>query len=67
MCNMFFEKTKGVYEEATVKRVLLKTFVSEIPQNLQKNRCRNLLFLIKLDSVDMQLVLKRDSNTGVFL
>ena len=63
MYDIIFEKTEGVYAEATVQRVLLK-------RSYQKFTSKHLLeshFLIKLNSIDLQLLLKGDSSAGVFL
>ena len=43
-----------------------KTFL-EISQNSQENICARVSFLIKLQVSGLQLYLKRDSSTGVFL
>ena len=47
---------------SSVKKVSLK-----ISQNPQENTCVRIFFLIKLQAWSMQLYLKIDSVTGVFL
>ena len=47
--------------------VLCKKAVLEVSQNSQKNKCARVSFLIKLQARGLQLYLKRDSGTGVFL
>ena len=44
MCDIIFEKMKGVYIEATTHRGSLKKVLLEISQNSQENMCRNLFF-----------------------
>ena len=39
----------------------------DISQNSQENTCARVSFSIKLQALDLQLYLKRDSGTGVFL
>ena len=39
----------------------------EILQNSQENTCPRASFLIKLQALDLQLYLKKDPGTGVFL
>ena len=46
----------------SIKKVLLET-----SQNSQENTCARDSILIKLQASGMQLYLKRDSDTGVFL
>ena len=65
ICDINFEKTKGVYVEETVQRVPLKSCCEKFRRIHKKNR--NSVFLIKLNSVDLQLPQKRGSSAGVFL
>ena len=44
MCDIIFEKMKGVYIEATTHRGSFKKVLLEISQNSQENMCRNLFF-----------------------
>ena len=53
--------------EAVVQRGSLKKVFLEIPYNSQENNCVRVSFLIKLKALGLQLYLKRDSGTGVFL
>ena len=46
----------------SVKKVFL-----EISQNSQEKTCARVSFLIKLQSSDLQIFKKRNSDTGVFL
>ena len=64
MCGIIFEKTKGVYAEAIVQRVFKKDLVRNFAEFTSKHVPQS-LFLIKLNSVDLQLLLKRDSIAGV--
>ena len=41
--------------------------IIEILQNSQENNCARVSFVIKLQASGLQLFLKRDSDTGVFL
>ena len=54
--------SKAVAQRCSVKKVFL-----EISQNSQENTCARASFLIKLQTSALQLYLKRDSGTGVFL
>ena len=56
-----------LYIEAVIRGVLLKKVFLEISQNSQENSCARVSFLIKLQALGLQLYLKRDSGTGVFL
>ena len=53
--------TEAVVQRCSVKKVLL-----DISQNSQKTPVRESI-LIKLQASGLQLYLKRDSGTGVFL
>ena len=53
--------------EAAVQRVLYNECFWEISQNSQQSISVGIFFLIKLNSVDLQLHEKRDSSAGVFL
>ena len=64
MCNIVFEKVQdpagkvnrtSVYAEAAVQRVLSKRFSEKFPRVHKKNICAGISFLIKLNSVDLQL------------
>ena len=61
---MVFEKVKGcgrkvnktnLYAEAVFKKGVLKKVLWKISQNSQENICAGISFLIKLNSVDLQL------------
>ena len=54
-------------EEAVVQRCSVKNVFLEISQNSQENTCARVSFLIKLRASGLQLYLKRDPDTGVFL
>ena len=56
----------NISTEAATRGVLWKKAFLEISQNSQENTCAS-LFLIKLQALALQLNLKRDSGTGVFL
>ena len=56
-----------LYIEAVIRGVLLKKVFLEISQNSQENSCARVSFLIKLQALGLQLYLKRDPGTGVFL
>ena len=60
--NRFFISSDAVARRCSVKKVFL-----ENSQNLQENTCSRVSFLIKLEAYGLQLYLKRDSGTGVFL
>ena len=51
------------YAEAVVRRCSVEKVFLEISQNSQENTCARVSFLIKL----LQLYLKKDSGTVVFL
>ena len=53
--------------EAVVQRCSFKKVFLEISQNSQENTCVRVSSLIKLKALGLQLYLKRDSETGVFL
>ena len=55
ICDIIFEKTKGVYAEAAVQRVLLKKCYEKICRIHKRTSVPESLFLIKLNSVDQQL------------
>ena len=58
----------GSADENNCLAVFCKKDVLEISQNSQKNDCTRVSFLIKLAASGLlQLYLKRDSSTGVFL
>ena len=66
MCDIIFEKTKGVYTEATVQRFFKEDLIRNLAEFTSKHVPES-LFLINLNSIDLQLLLKRDSSAGVFL
>ena len=53
--------------EAATRGALCKIVFLEISQNSQENNCAIVSFLIKLQTLGLQLYSKRDSATGVFL
>ena len=53
--------------EAVAQRCYVKKVFLEIAQYSQENTCVRVSFLIKLKALALQLYLKRDSGTGVFL
>ena len=53
--------------EAATRGSLCKIVFLEISQNSQENNCATVSFLIKLQTLGLQLYSKRDSATGVFL
>ena len=53
--------------EAVVRRCSVKKTFLEISQNSYENTCARASFSIKLQASDLQLYLKRESGTGVFL
>ena len=59
----------SVYQdlEAIVQAYSVKKAFSEISQNSEENAWAGISFSIKLQVSDLQLYLKRDSGTGVFL
>ena len=60
--RIIFLNSRSSHWRCSVKIVLLK-----ISQNSQKNTCARISFLIRLQTLGLQLYLKRDSATGVFL
>ena len=54
VCDIIFEKTKGVYAEATARRVLLKRY--EKFRRIHKKAYLGDSFLIKLKPVDLQIL-----------
>ena len=61
-------KSEGLQSlEAATRGVLWKKAFLEILQNSQENTCARVSFLIKVQASGLQLYLKRDSDTGVFL
>ena len=61
---MFFEKvsTEGDVRKCSANYVFLK-----ILQNLEKNNCVGISFLIKFKGLGLQLYLKRGTSIGDFL
>ena len=59
---IYFRWLEVVVQKFSVKEVFL-----EISQNSQENTCARVSFLIKMQALSLQLYLKRDSGTGVFL
>ena len=56
-----------MFPEAIVQRCSAKKgFLENFAKLIQKHLCQS-HFLIKLQALDLQLYLKRDSSTGVFL
>ena len=55
------------YQEAVAQRYSVKKVFLEISQNLLENICASVPFLIMLQDSGLQLYLKRDSGTGVFM
>ena len=55
MCDIVFEKAEDVYAEATVERVFLKRCYEKF-RRIQKKHVPESLFLLKLNSVDLQLL-----------
>ena len=53
---------RSSHQRCSVKKVFL-----EISQNSQENTCARVSFLIKLQATELQLYLKRVSDTGIFL
>ena len=60
--NRFF-----IFSEVVARRCSVKKWFLENSQNLRENTCARVSFLIKLEAYTLQLYLKRDSGTGVFL
>ena len=60
-------KTLSDMIKAAVQRCSVKEVFLEISQNSQENTCASVSFLIKLLAWGLQLYLKSDSGTGVFL
>ena len=59
----FTFKTRSSDWRCSLKKDVLKKFV----KNSQENTCVEVSFFIKLQAKSLQLYLKMDSNTGVFL
>ena len=57
----------GANAEAATRGVLQKKGVLRYFTEFTGNTCARVSFLIKLQALDLQLYLKRDSGTGVFL
>ena len=53
--------------EAVVQRCSVKKVYLEISQNLQKNTCARVSFLIKLQASACNFIKKRDSNRDFFV
>ena len=53
MCDIIFEKTEGVYAEATV---LKKSAMRNLVEFTRKHVSESLFFLIKLNFVDLRLL-----------
>ena len=53
--------------EAAFRRFSVKKIFLKISKNWQENTCARVSFSIKLQVLGLQLCLKRDSGTGVFL
>ena len=62
LLSQFFTGQEAVAQRYSVKKVFL-----EISQNLLENICASVPFLIMLQDSGLQLYLKRDSGTGVFM
>ena len=62
LLSQFFTDQEAVAQRYSVKKVFL-----EISQNLLENICASVPFLIMLQDSGLQLYLKRDSGTGVFM
>ena len=58
----FLSHCRSRYQRWSVKKSFL-----EILQNSQENTCARVSFLIKLQALALQLYLRRDCGTGVFL
>ena len=61
-CSSNMQNTRSSHRRCYVKKVFLK-----ISKKLQENTCARVSFLIKLQSSGLQLHLKKDSGTSVFL
>ena len=66
ICEIIFEKTKGVYEKQPSKGFFKKGLVRNLAEFTSKHVPES-LFLIKLNFADLQLLLKGDSSAGVLL
>ena len=55
ICDIIFEKTKSVYAEATVERVLWKRCYEKF-RRIHKKHVPESLLLMKSNSVDLQLL-----------
>ena len=62
LLSQFFTDQEAVAQRYSVKKVFL-----EISRNLLENICASVPFLIMLQDSGLQLYLKRDSGTGVFM
>ena len=67
MCDILFQKTKGGYAEKELskgffRKGLIRNFAEFTSKHVPES-----LFLVKLNSVDLQLLLKRDSSAGALL
>ena len=62
-----YVKKKSHWKETVFPRCFVKKLFLEISHNSQENTCARVSFLIKLQAWGLQLYLKRDSGTGVFL
>ena len=59
--------SSSLVSEAVVRRCSVEKVFFKISQNLQKNTCTRVSFLMKLQTLVLQLYFKRDCVTGVFL
>ena len=66
MCDIIFEKTEGVMQKQPSKGFIKKGLIRNFGEFTSKHVPES-LFLIKLNSIDLHLLLKRDSSAGVFL
>ena len=73
-CDASLYKSWAMYKnrykegtEAAVRRWSKKLVFLRISQNSQENTCAEFSFLIRLQALRPATLLKRDSNTGVFL
>ena len=64
MCDIIFEKVKGVYAEVIVQKVLSKRCYVKFRRIHKKTSVSESRFLIKLNSVFL-IKLKLDSSAGV--
>ena len=67
VCVTSFLKKRKVFMQKQLSKGFFKKSVFEISQNSQQSISVGIFFLIKLNSVDLQLHEKRDSSAGVFL